>query len=49
MDHNPILVIGGGPAGLEAARGAAELGYRTVLVEKTAILGATPSWATMRR
>ncbi len=42
MDHNPILVIGGGPAGLEAARGAAELGYRTVLIEKTAILGGNP-------
>jgi len=42
MDHNPILVIGGGPAGLEAARGAAELGYRAVLVEKTAILGGNP-------
>lgn len=42
MDHNPILVIGGGPAGLEAARGAAELGYRTMLVEKTATLGGNP-------
>jgi len=42
MDHNPILVIGGGPAGLEAARGAAELGYRAVLIEKTAILGGNP-------
>ena len=42
MDHNPILVIGGGPAGLEAARGAAELGYRAVLVEKTALLGGNP-------
>ena len=42
MDHNPILVIGGGPAGLEASRGAAELGYETLLVEKTAVLGGTP-------
>ena len=42
MDHNPILVIGGGPAGLEAARGAAELGYQTLLVEKAGVLGGTP-------
>ena len=42
MEHNPILVIGGGPAGLEAARGAAELGYSTVLVEKHQRLGGQP-------
>jgi len=42
MEHNPILVIGAGPAGLEAARGAADLGYPTILVEKTGSLGGTP-------
>ncbi len=42
MEHNPILVIGAGPAGLEAARGAADLGYPTILVEKTGGLGGTP-------
>ncbi len=42
MDHNPILVIGAGPAGLEAARGAAELDYKTLLVEKTGVLGGNP-------
>jgi heterodisulfide reductase subunit A len=37
-----IAVIGGGPAGLEAARGVAELGGSAVLVEKEAFLGGTP-------
>lgn len=37
-----ILVIGGGPAGLEAARSAAELGAKAVLVEKRGFLGGTP-------
>ena len=46
MDNNPILVIGGGPAGLEAARGAAELGCKVVLVEKETILGGTPILAS---
>ncbi len=45
-DGHPILVIGGGPAGLEAARGAAELGYRTLLVEKEPVLGGTPILAS---
>ena len=26
MPENPVLIIGGGPAGLEAARGVADLG-----------------------
>ena len=34
-----VLVVGGGPAGLEAARVAAERGHRVRLVEKTAELG----------
>ncbi len=42
MEGNPILVVGGGPAGLEAARGVAELGYRALLVEKESVLGGTP-------
>ncbi len=37
-----IAVIGGGPAGLEAARGVAELGGTVVLVEKESFLGGTP-------
>jgi len=35
----PILVIGGGIAGMTAAVEAAEVGYRVVLVEKEAYLG----------
>ena len=42
MDHNPILVIGGGPAGLEAARGTGDLGYPTILVDKRDVFGGTP-------
>ncbi len=35
----PILVIGGGVAGITAAVDAAEVGYRVILVEKEAYLG----------
>jgi quinone-modifying oxidoreductase subunit QmoA len=35
----PILVIGGGIAGMTAALEAAEVGYRVILVEKEAYLG----------
>jgi heterodisulfide reductase subunit A len=37
-----VLVIGGGPAGIEAARGIADLGTRAVLVEQRERLGGTP-------
>lgn len=42
MPLNKILVIGGGPAGLEAARSAAELGGEVILIEKRERLGGTP-------
>ena len=46
MSDHPILVIGAGPAGLEAARGTAELGNATLLVEKTEVLGGNPILAS---
>jgi heterodisulfide reductase subunit A2 len=39
---DPILVIGGGPAGLAAARGAADVGSNVILVEQRDRLGGTP-------
>lgn len=42
MSSNKILVIGGGPAGLEAARSVAELGGEVILLEKRERLGGTP-------
>lgn len=38
-DPQHVLVVGGGPAGLEAARVAAERGHRVTLAEATAQLG----------
>ena len=42
MTSERVLVIGGGPAGLEAARCVAELGGQAVLLEKRDRLGGTP-------
>ena len=42
MSSNKVLIIGGGPAGLEAARSAAELGGEVILLEKRERLGGTP-------
>jgi len=39
---NPILVVGGGPAGLAAAHALATVGQRAVLVEKESRLGGAP-------
>jgi len=38
----PILVVGGGPAGLAAAEALASAGQRSILVEKEARLGGAP-------
>jgi heterodisulfide reductase subunit A len=38
----PILIVGGGPAGLAAAHALSSVGRASVLVEKTAILGGAP-------
>ncbi len=37
--HFDIAVVGGGPAGMFAARRAAELGARVVIIEKNKTLG----------
>lgn len=42
MPSDTVLVIGGGPAGLEAARGVADLGGKVILVEARDFLGGTP-------
>ena len=39
LEKKKVLVVGGGPAGLEAARVAAERGHAVTLFEKTAQLG----------
>ncbi len=42
MSSDTIVVIGGGPAGLEAAASAAELGSNVILIEQRDFLGGTP-------
>jgi heterodisulfide reductase subunit A len=46
MPSDTVLVIGGGPAGMEAARGVASLGSKVVLVELRDRLGGTPDSAS---
>jgi heterodisulfide reductase subunit A len=45
MPEQPILIIGGGPAGMEAARAISDLGYHAILVEKRSRLGGMPDEA----
>jgi heterodisulfide reductase subunit A len=42
MSSDSVLIIGGGPAGLEAARLLSDIGTKVVLVEKREFLGGTP-------
>lgn len=42
MTTQPILIIGGGPAGLEAAKGLSDLGFPSILVEQKDVLGGSP-------
>jgi heterodisulfide reductase subunit A len=38
----PVLIVGGGPAGLSAAHALASVGQKSVLVEKEDRLGGAP-------
>lgn len=42
MSNKPVLIVGGGPAGLAAAHALASVGQRAVLVEKEKRLGGAP-------
>ena len=37
-----VLVVGGGPAGLSAARALSDVGHKVILIEKEAVLGGAP-------
>src|SRR3990172_574707 len=42
MASDTVLIIGGGPAGLEAARLLGDLGQKAILIEKRDALGGIP-------
>jgi heterodisulfide reductase subunit A len=42
MSGKPILIVGGGPSGLAAARALADVGQRVILVDKETRLGGAP-------
>ena len=42
-----VLIVGGGPAGMEAARVAAQRGHKVALWEKTSILGGLLNYAAI--
>jgi heterodisulfide reductase subunit A len=42
MNSKPILIVGGGPAGLAAAHALANVGQRSILVERESRLGGAP-------
>ncbi len=44
MDSVDVLVVGGGPAGIGAALGAARAGARTLIVENHSFFGGVAAW-----
>jgi len=42
VSNKPVLIVGGGPAGLAAAHALATVGQRSILVEKETRLGGAP-------
>ncbi len=44
FDHVEVLVVGGGPAGIGAALGAARAGAKTLLVENHSFFGGVGAW-----
>jgi 2,4-dienoyl-CoA reductase-like NADH-dependent reductase (Old Yellow Enzyme family)/thioredoxin reductase len=42
-----VIVVGGGPGGMEAARVAATRGHRVTLLEKAAVLGGTARFSSL--
>lgn len=45
LDEVDVLVVGGGPAGLGAALGAARQGAKTLLIENHSFFGGVAAWA----
>jgi ribulose 1,5-bisphosphate synthetase/thiazole synthase len=45
LDTADVLVVGGGPAGIGAALGAARRGVKTLLVENHSFFGGVAAWA----
>ena len=45
LDSVDVLVVGGGPAGIGAALGAARRGVKTLLVENCSFFGGVAAWA----
>jgi succinate dehydrogenase/fumarate reductase flavoprotein subunit len=45
LDQVDVLVVGGGPAGIGAALGAARKGVKTLLVENCSFFGGVGAWA----